>query len=456
MAVGIVGGGVLGLSLAYYLSRHGVEATVFESKDRPGGLLDHFESDGAWIDKYYHCILSSDAELLSLVEEIGLADRVQFAETRQGFYADQKLYPMANAKDFLLFPPLSLVDRFRLGLTILAALRVSDWRSLEEVGVEDWLVGLGGRGTFEKLWKPLLKAKFDGSFTRTPATYIWSRLKRTSSTRAATGQKERMGYFVGSYKVFVDRLVDRIVSAGSTVRTGARVEQVIVEGGAARGVVVDGLSLQLDSVVVTAPIPVLHRLVPEPYRSSLDLPADGEYLGVVCGLLLLDRSLTPFYTLNIADDSIPFTGLIETTNLIEPQHVGGSHLVYLPKYVTPDSPYARLSDEELRALYLTHLKRMFPSFDESWVKRALVFRERFVEPLHLIGKRRPVIPLATPIAGLYVVNNGQIYPELTNCQASVRHALRALPLILESAASGEPERRALGSSIGGSVCSRSL
>jgi hypothetical protein len=49
--------------------------------------------------------------------------------------------------------------------------------------------------------------------------------------------------------------------------------------------------------------------------------------------------------------------------------------------------------------------------------------------LHRIGRRRPVLPTATALPGLFVVNNGQIYPDLTNCQASVRHALAALPIL---------------------------
>jgi protoporphyrinogen oxidase len=429
MKIGIVGGGALGLSLAYFLSKAGVEVTVFEGKNHAGGLLDNFEVDGAWIDKYYHCIMGSDADLLALVDELDLTDKVAFTQTKQGVYRDGRLYSMASGKDFLLFPPLTMVERVRLGMTILSALRINDWKKLEDVSVEDWLVGLGGRGAFDKLWKPLLKAKFDGGYQQTPATYIWSRLKRTTSSRAAAGKSDRMGYFIGSYKVFIDRLVERIERHGSSVRLGARVQELIVEDGQTVGVVVDGEAIRLDSVVVTTPLPILNRLVPEQYRAVIDVPPDGEYLGVVCGLLLLDRRLTPYYALNITDDSIPFTGVIETTNLIAPEHVGGNHLVYLPKYVTPESPYAQLSDEELRSVYVTNLKKMFPEFEESWIKHLFVFRERFVEPLHRIGRRRPVLPTATALPGLFVVNNGQIYPDLTNCQASVRHALAALPTL---------------------------
>jgi protoporphyrinogen oxidase len=431
MKYGIIGGGALGLALAYYLSRNGSEVTVFEGKPKPGGLLDFFQVDDAWIDKYYHCILAGDTDLQALVDEIGLSDRVSFTSAKQGVYRDGKLYSMASGKDFLLFPPLSLVERFRLGMTILRALLIKDVDEVESVGVEDWLVRLGGRGVFDKLWKPLLKAKFDANYQLTPATYIWSRLKRTTSTAAAAGKADQQGYFIGSYKVLVDRLVERIEAAGSHVRCGARVEQILTDNGRVTGVQVDGEQLPFDAVITTTPLPVMQFLLPEAETAKLDLPPTTEFLGVVCGLLLLDRSLTPYYTLNIADDSVPFTGLIETTNMIAPEHVGGYHLVYVPKYVTRTSDYTKLSDDELKSLYVQHLSRMFPEFQESWIKHAFVFRERFVEPLHQIGKKRPTVPFTTPIDGLFIVNNGQIYPELTNVQASVRHAQRALPTLLD-------------------------
>lgn len=429
MKIGIIGGGVLGLSLGYLLARAGASVTVLEGKNHAGGLLDTIEVDGARIDKYYHCILSGDADLLSLADELDLTDHVRFTPARQGFYRDGRLYPMSSGRDLLLFPPLSLWERVRLGLTILGAFRINDWAALEDIAVEDWLVQLGGRGTFEKVWKPLLKAKFDAHYDRTPATYIWSRIKRTSSTKVAAGRADHLGYFVGSYKVLVDRLVSAIEQTGSAVRLGARVEQIVIEGGTTTGVVIGGGRQEFDAVVVTTPLPVLSSLIPEPYLSRLTLPPTTEFLGIICGLLLLDRPLSPYYTLNIADEDIPFTGVIETTNVIAPEHVGGHHLVYVPKYVTRSSPFHELDDGALQSLYVEHLSRMLPSFQESAVRKAFVFRERFVEPLHRIGLPRPSVPMTTPVHGLYIVNNGQIYPDLTNCQSSVRHAARAVQTI---------------------------
>ncbi|MCC7369125.1 MAG: NAD(P)/FAD-dependent oxidoreductase [Chloroflexi bacterium] len=438
MNVGIVGAGMLGLALGYALSRAGIQVSIFDAKPQAGGLLETVDVDGVAIDKYYHCILGGDTDLLALIDELDLSDRVRFTAARQGFYSGGRLYSMASGKDLLLFPPLSLVERFRLGLTILGAFRVNDWARLEETPVEDWLVGLGGRGAFEKVWRPLLRAKFDASFDQTPATYIWSRIKRTSSTKAAAGRGDQLGYVVGSYRVLVDRLVERIEQAGGTVQLDARISEITVEDERVTGLVVNGRQQPFDSVVVTTPLQVLSALVPEPARSALALPPPPEFLGVICGLLLLDRPLSPYYTLNIADRDVPFTGVIETTNVIAPEDVGGHHLVYVPKYVTRSSPFHELDDDALRQLYIEHLSKMLPAFRESTVRHAFVFRERFVEPLHQIGRARPTVPMQTPIGGLFVVNNGQIYPELTNCQASVRHAQKALPLIATHRAAPSP------------------
>ena len=46
-------------------------------------------------------------------------------------------------------------------------------------------------------------------------------------------------------------------------------------------------------------------------------PTSSAYLGVLCLIMVLKRQLTPYYVLNIADEKVELTGLIEMTNLIE-------------------------------------------------------------------------------------------------------------------------------------------
>jgi protoporphyrinogen oxidase len=138
--------------------------------------------------------------------------------------------------------------------------------------------------------------------------------------------------------------------------------------------------------------------------------------------MVLDRSLTGYWTLNITDDRIPFTGIIETTAYIDPQYIGGHHLVYLPKYTAPDSPWQKMPDEQIKEIWLAELESMFPQFDRSWIRYFLVQRARYVEPLHPLNGLELIPPVITPIKNLYLATNAQIYPALTNGESISRKA----------------------------------
>ena len=52
--IGIVGGGIAGLSAAYRLQQHGHEVRVFEASDDLGGLAAVYETGGDHVEKFYH------------------------------------------------------------------------------------------------------------------------------------------------------------------------------------------------------------------------------------------------------------------------------------------------------------------------------------------------------------------------------------------------------------------
>ena len=186
----------------------------------------------------------------------------------------------------------------------------------------------------------MLAAKFDGLPERIPATWMWSRLVRMKSTRDGANQREKAGHLIGGYATLLAAMAARIEQAGGTVRLSAPIERIAIEAGRATGVVVGGTLHRYDSVVLTMQGPVAARLMPDAdaaYRARL---TDVPYLGIVCPLMVLDRPLTGTWTVNIADTSIPFTGVIETTSYLDSSFVGGHHLVYIPKYHSAREPLA--------------------------------------------------------------------------------------------------------------------
>ncbi|MCR4405878.1 MAG: NAD(P)/FAD-dependent oxidoreductase [Anaerolineae bacterium] len=432
MNVGIVGGGIMGVSLGYFLSQQGVNVEIFEASPSLGGLANTVTlEDGVSVDRFYHTILSSDSHLRQLCTELNIADRLRFRETKMGFYHQGEIHSMNNIVEFLRFPPLGWIDRFRLGLTVLYAQFVRDWHRLEGTSVEEWLVRLSGQRTFENIWRPMLKAKFDGGFENTPATYIWARLVRMKSTRSGASQKEEAGHLIGGYMTLIEAMVEQIEAAGGKIHLRCPVQEIVIEQGRARGVRIGHEIYPFNAVVAALQVPIFRQLIPSAGQDYHDFLGKTDYLGVICPLLVLDRPLTGFWTLNITDDRVPFTGIIETTTYIDPEFVGGHHLVYLPKYIAPGSHWQQMSDEEIKETWLQHLETMFPHFDRRWVRYFLVHRERYVEPLHWLNSTHLIPQVKTPIENLYLATTAQIYPALTNSESVTRHARRMAQIILE-------------------------
>ncbi len=430
--IGIIGGGIMGISLGYFLSRRGIKVTIYEASPVLGGLAGPITlGDGTQVDRFYHAILSSDRFLGGLCKELGIEDQLRFKETRTGFYYQGKIHPMNNIIEFLKFPPLGWIDRFRLGLTVLAAKFIKDWRSLESISVQDWLLKWSGKGTYHNIWRPMLKAKFDGGFDNTPATYMWSRLVRMKSTREGANQKEMAGHLIGGYITLIKAMTGKILAAGGEVHLKTAVSEIVIENGRATGIrLANGDVVKFDKIVCTLQTPVFQRLIPGADQKYHDFLNRTEYLGILAPLLVLDRELTGNWTLNITDDRFPFTGVIETTAYIDPKYAGGYHLVYLPKYTAPGSDWQKKTDEELKAIWLENLQEMLPSFDPASVRYFLIHRERYVEPLHKLNETDSIPGIKTPVENLFLATTAQIYPALTNGESVSRHASEAADIVL--------------------------
>lgn len=431
MRIGIVGGGLMGLTLGYLLSSRGAEVEVFEASAVPGGLAGPVRlADGTLVDRFYHTILPSDTHLQALCAELGVAGQLRYRTTRTGFYYRGRIHSMNNVAEFLRFPPLGWIDRLRLGATVVAAQLVRDWRRLEGVSVERWLVRLGGRVAFENIWRPMLRAKFDGSvFDDVPATWIWARLVRMKSARSGAAQQEGAGHLIGGYDTLNQALAGQIERNGGRVHVSCPVQEILVEQGQAVGLRAAQQVHRFDAVAATVQAPLFGALIPGADERYRDFLGHSAYLGVVCPLLVLDRPLTGYWTVNITDDRIPFTGIIETTAYIDPQYVGGHHLVYLPKYTAPGSEWLRRTDREITEVWLANLRAMFPDFDTAHIREVIVQREQYVEPLHALNSTDLIPPVKTPVQNLYFVTTSQVYPALTNGESVSVHARRAADVV---------------------------
>ena len=407
LEIGVVGGGLMGMAVARKLAVMGHQVTVLESAPQVGGLstwqdYEHFQ----W-DRFYHVILPSDRQLISLLKELGLASELQWKRTYTGFYVDKEMHSISSNMEFLKFPLLSFPSKIRLAWTLLYGSRVDDWRKLERETCASWLLRVSGRNNYDKLWKPLLLAKLGESHSRVSAVFIWSYIKRMFSARDKTASAEQLGHVRGGYKSVFGRMMDQIEAAQGQVLTDVSVKMVSQRADGGLTVDIEGESLAFDKVICTSPANVLRSIVDSELLKISTPEHEIEYLGVICVVVVTRSPVSPFYVVNIADPEIPFTGVIGMSTVVDHQNTGGFHLTYLPRYLLSTSDEFKQDDESVKMQFVSGLKTMFPDFDDADLVEVHVHRAAKVQPLQVLEYSSRVPDIKTLNPDLYVLNTSQ-------------------------------------------------
>ena len=429
----IAGGGMLGLTLAMRMAKQGHDVTLIEAAPSLGGLASVWNIGDIEFDRHYHVTLLSDSRLRNLVSEIGLEDEMRWIETKTGFYTDDKLYSMSNTKEFLQFPPLTLIEKLRLGGTIFYASKISNWKRLEKLPVAKWLRRWSGAGTFKKIWEPLLKAKLGDSYKITSAAFIWAHISRMYKARRTGLKKEMFGYVKGGYRTIINRLIEVMQEQGVTVKTASPIENIrkLDDGQFEVKYAGQDRADHFDKVIMTTPNSILSRVCGDLNEDEKRRFGSVEYLGIVCASVLLKKGLSPYYVTNITDDWVPMTAVIEMTTIVDPEELGGKSLVYLPKYVPSDHELFEKSDEEIQESFLSALDRMYPEFSRDDVIDFKLSRVRSVMAIPTLKYSELLPPMKTSVEGLYVVNSSYILKGNLNVNESITIAEDAMRTVLK-------------------------
>ncbi len=431
MHIAVVGGGLMGMTLAYFLSEDGQQVTLLEQGTTLGGLHDTVEiGNGLSIGRYQYNVFPGDRHTLELIKHLGLKDDLLLTPAHSGFVHNGDIYPMRTLRDFLTFGPLRLRDRLRLGQTIVHAKLTTDWRELDKIPVKDWLIQIGGQSNFERIWAPLLEAKFDYDYAQVPATFIWSWLNRAFGLRGGPQFRASVAHLRHGPGILIQAMADAIRARGNNLQLQTRVREIEISSGQL-GQVRTPAGLQgFDAVVAAVPTTTFGHLLPGADEQYLRSLSENRYLGLVCAALVLDRPLSDYWTLSLTDPSSPFSSIVEIPHPDQPDY----HIVYLPKYTSPENDWMGVPDEAIQDAWLMRLRQIYPSLRTEHIKHFIVSRSRYVDPLHFLNAAERVLPVATPYAGLYLANTSQVYPDLPTSEAVIAHARRVAQQIIAQTA----------------------
>ncbi|MBI4697857.1 MAG: NAD(P)/FAD-dependent oxidoreductase [Nitrospirae bacterium] len=419
----IIGGGITGLAVAYLAAKDGWDVTVLEGSEQIGGLMRTFQIAGNRLEHYYHHFFTNDAELVWLLRELDIADKLEFRKTTIGIFRNNSIYDFNTPMDLLKFKPMKMMDKIRFILSSIYLGKLADWKKWENVSALDWFYKYAGRSATDSVWKPLLEIKFGPYANKVPTAWMVGRLKQRMNSRQGT--KEHLGYIKGSLQTLIDSLSKSLSAMGVKIILNARVERLLIKQNTlygaetAKGVFNGGFFL--------ATLPATH-LVPLLRDNASDYAKELsriEYSGAVCTILEMDRPFSNIYWLNVADPGFPFGGVIEHTNFISPDEYNGSHIIYLSRYFAQTDHIASASKKDILDQMIPSLKRINPQFKESWVKNNYVFRTNTAATVCGLNFSDAVPGCKTPISNLYIVNMSHIYPDERSCNNAIRIAAQA-------------------------------
>lgn len=396
----------MGLAVAYQLVRDGHNPVVFEADDRVGGMTATFDFSGLEIERYYHFHCISDHGFLQSLDELGLADKMHWVETKMGYWYQGQLQPWGNPVALLKFQGLSLVAKFRYGLHAFLSTKRKDWKPLDHVEATGWIKRWVGAAAYEVLWRRLFDYKFYDFSSNLSAAWIWSRIRRIGRSRYNLF-REKLGYLEGGSATLLQGLKGFIESHGGEIRLSTRVSRVVLEEGKVKGVEASGELLAFDKVISTVPLPYVPRLMPDLPTPLLDAYRSVNNIAVVCVIAKLKKAVTGNFWLNINDPEMDIPGLVEYTNL----RPLDQHIVYVPFYMPAEHPKYQEADsvflEKVRR-YLGKINRELSDADFIELRAS---RYRFAQPICEPGFLDRLPPVALPIKGLWVADTSYYYPE---------------------------------------------
>lgn len=406
----IVGAGIAGLTAAYDLAQRSTyQIQVVEASAEVGGLAAGFKGRDTWawpLEKFYHHLFTNDDAIIKLTQELGIGDRLQFHRPTTVMHYQGHDYPFDTPLRLLQFPHLSLPEKLRMG-AVLAYLKYNPrppWHSFDKVLANAWLERWMGQRGYRMLWQPMLEGKFGPHFQDVNLAWFWARIyKRTS----------RLGYYEGGFQAFVDTLAAKVRALGVSIQPRTSVQQI--EAKPAGGFTVhlaQGAPLQADVVLSTVSPGLMQQMTPDLPAAYLAQLRQLKSMGAVVMTVALDRPLTQdIYWINVPKaEGLPFLALVEHTNMIDPVHYGGDHLIYIGDYLDASHRYFQMDAEALLSEFLPALRRFNPNFEPTWVTGSWLHRVKYAQPVPVVGYQGMIPPIRTPLAGLYFASMSQVYP----------------------------------------------
>ncbi|MCJ7827832.1 FAD-dependent oxidoreductase, partial [Patescibacteria group bacterium] len=278
MKIGIVGGGITGLTASWKLSQAGHQVTLYEKEGRLGGLASTFrQKDWASpLEAYPHHFFVADTQAKQLLDQLGLTPQLVWRKGHSAYFHQNEIFRLDSPNSLLAIPFLNWPEKIRTGLATAWIKLSPHWQTLAKQTAWDWTENFFGQSAAQLLWQPLLAKKFGPFSQQVNAAWLWGRIKKRSL---------KLGYLNGGLDQLSNRLASQITDHQGKIELNKKIGNL------------SSLQDQFDRVLVTTTTNIFEAISSQPNPKESFPP----HLGSLCFVLALKKTFLPhqIYWLNI-------------------------------------------------------------------------------------------------------------------------------------------------------------
>ena len=385
--MGIIGGGLAGLSAACALSSSGFRVTLFERRPYLGGRASSYEHPGTGevVDNCQHVLFGCCTNLIAFYRTIGIEsnirwfDRMTFIEPggRQSILEPNALpAPLHVVPSFLRLKFLSAKDKFYLARA-LAKLTLGSPAD-DGTSFLDWLSrNHQTPAAIERFWKPILISALSEDLDRISIPYAAQVVRETSKSRDARSMGVPTVPLTDLYKA----ARDFIVQHGGEVRLRSSVQSFQPIQDAEKKVVkikLGGSEEDLDYAILAAPFDSVAKLLPDsPGSVNLREQLSHFETSPITGVhFWFDRQITDLPHAVLLDRTIQWmfhkSMLLDTS---KPHRDGTQIPSYVELVISASKSLIKKPRQEIIDLALAELHEFFPAAREAQLLKATVIKE---------------------------------------------------------------------------------
>ncbi len=382
-SVGIVGGGLAGISAACALAAAGYRVTLFERRAFLGGRASSYEHPGTGevVDNCQHVLLGCCTNLLNLYHRLGVEDKVRWYKRitfiepggRSSFIEASSLpAPFHSAVSFLQYKLLSLRDKLGIARALIALLA-----GVPEDSGEDFLSWLRGKGqtqaAIDRFWAPVLISSLNEDLDKSSVKYS-AMVFRDAFLKSAEAGK--MGVPTAPLSELYGVAEEYIRARGSEVLLRSGFDAVSFRDNKVT-LRSDNRDFTFDYAISAIPFHALGRILPQSTASD-ELQQKINHLRTVpiTGIhLWFDREITELEHAALLDRNIQWMfqkSKILTRTAAQPGNSGGS---YLELVVSSSRHLLEMGRAEIIELAMKELAEFFPAARNAKLVKATVIKE---------------------------------------------------------------------------------